>query len=473
MIKLKSIPVSFIILGLYLFLSGYFAFERILNTDNSYYFFNIVNNQSFWVAEHRYGVLPSQIPLLFLTFLKAPITILIYVYSITFALEYTVLALCCYYCLGVKEVALAIALVLITGIAYSFFHPVTETYHSLLYALLLYAVLVSKKFTSKNIFYYPLIAAASLLSLLSHPVGGVIVGFVTLFALVSKQIRPFPFIFLFAITVLATFIKVLFVSPESYDHQQYQNLFTFFNTGGEWPALYPFTFFISRLTSTYFSFGLILPVFVIICLQAKEYQVLLISLFCSLVFGIMSIFTFSKGDLDMMMEKTFMPSLFMIILPFSYLCSKQFFWSQARIQIVLIICLVMGFRQILSASSIVSKRLEVLESIAALPLPSKLIANYSDFNNALIFNNWNTGIDSYIIAGSKQHKAFTLFLTDHKESFEFDSTDTRLFLGTPFAPFWNKPLLNKTYFNLPDIGYKVYPSPWAKPEGLSLYLTIE
>lgn len=454
---IQKVPLAFYILFCYTFLSGYYAYERILNTDNSYYLFNILNTEYFWFPENRIGSFFSQIPLVLFSYCGVSLNALVYIFSLTFAFQYLAIAAVCHYFLKVKEASLTLALVLIIGVAFSFFHPVTETYHALAFAVLVYAVLASEWLQQKKYLYYFFILSASFLSIVSHPIGVFAIGFVALFSFVAKKTTLAPFLFVLFLAGLTTVLRLAFVSQNSYDVLQYDSLFANFSAGANWSTLYPVIYLVARIDSVYLSTCILIVALAVITISTKKTPILILSVLCALGFALLGILTFAKGDGDMMMEKTFMPSIFMLLLPFCYLFTTLQKTPRILFQIVILTMTILSFNQIFNASLIATKRLQVLESIAARPLHPKLIAEIDDFNEpSLHFNHWNTVVDSYIMAKCKTNKEFTLFLTADKHTFVFDSTDVDLFLGPPWKPYWKKKMLSKTYFVLPNVGYRLY-----------------
>jgi hypothetical protein len=435
---------ALLILLTYLTISIIYSYERILNVDNSYFFFQIVNNQHFWFPENRYGIFISQLPLLFFSHFSFSLATLIHVYSITFPLEYISIAIICHYYLKVKEAPLAIALCLVTGIAFSFLHPVTETYHALIFSILLYAVLVSARFSGKGTGYYFLVLIAALLALISHPIGAFSVGFVALFTLINKQIKIYPALFVLFLAGSSMILRILLVSQGSYDVQQYDNLFLSLKSLHGFGSLYPVIYLKRCSSSVYLPAILLVIVFTIMALKSRHLNILCFSLLSCVAFAVIGILTFSNGDGDMMMEKTFMPAIFMLILPFCYLYAHKNELGEIALPII-------------KACGVATTRLRTLESIANQKFATKVIASFSDFNEpALLFNHWNTSIDSYILAKCKVNTSFTLFLIDDKTRFSFDSTSTTLFLGPTWFPYWEKEMIDQTHFPLPEGTYKVY-----------------
>ncbi len=442
----------------YFICSIVFAFERILAIDNSYFFFQLLDTQNFYFPENRFGILFSQIPVILAAKAGLPMYLMVYLYSVVFPLEYFLIAWICYKFLKVKEAAFAIALSLIIGVAFSFFHPVTETYHALVFSGFLYAVLASPVWANypKMIAYISLLLVA-ILAVVSHPVGLFTVGFVAVFTYINKQVKLPMVLVLIAIILMALVFRMMQSNKESYDVQQYQNLFTNLKSFTRLTDFYPFLYIKTRLPGVYLSSIVLFIVYVYVSITSKRFVALVFSLIAFTGFTLLAMLTFLKGDADIMMEKSFMPSLFMIILPFSYLCfQKENFQNKIIVSVTLIIAII-SFVQIIKAANYPVKRLKKLEVIMEQQTYPKIIASYNDFENQdLVFNHWNTGIDSYILAKCKLQKESTIFLTDNKNTFPIDSNDRTLFLGPTWWAGWHTNTYKSNYFKLPEVPYHPY-----------------
>lgn len=448
----KKRSPAFTILIVYTLLSWYFAYERILCIDNSNFFFHIVNEETFCFPENRVGIFLSQLPLLLCAKAGISLSVLIYLYSLTFPLFYLAIAWVCSKLLKVPEAAMSIALCLITGIAFSFFHPVTETYHALIFSLLLYAILVSPviKQYPRYLFYIAILLSTAL-SLISHPVSVFMLGFIALYAYISQKADLTAAVFVLLPVIVSATLRVLFVQKGSYDQHQYSNLFGHIKSLAHITDLYPVAYLKFRLHSVYFPFILLVAVFTREMIIRKQLKLLVLSLLSALLYTILAIFTFSRGDADIMMEKTFLPGMLMIILPFCVLCFQQ---KKLLLAATLVIVFLLSFVQIFKASRPFTKRLKMLEQVVSSQPYPKMIASYSDYDESVLrFNHWNTGVDSYILAKTRLNKNATIFLTRDKHSFAFDSTDTHLFLGPEWGP--QTTAFDQVYFQLPDVPYKV------------------
>jgi hypothetical protein len=454
--KNSSAVVNYISLGIllvYAILSIAFFNERILNVDNSYSFFQIVNTKTFWCPENRWGIVFSQLPLLVAVKLHLPLWLLLLLYSVTFPLLYASVAIACIV-LKVYEAALAIALSLIIGISHSFFHPVTETYQAIIYGILAYALLVTKHFSSMYWLTFILLVVISVLSLLSHPIAVFILSFVAVFAFVTKQSTLLTTLGIILPVFGVAVIRFLYAPDSSYDNQQYDNLLESVSRFYDLFFMYPIQFLIKRIGSTYFSLLLVVIALIWLCAMNKRWVLLCLAFGCCGGFILVATLTFSKGDADIMMEKSFMPAISMLLLPFTYLCFN--YTSRWQIPILISVVSLLSFIRIIKTSQEYSKRLHLIEKIAQQTLYSKIIIPYNLVDdNAFFLNYWNTGIDSYLLTASK-HKAKTLFLMENTEGIIPYLRDSTLFLGPSWMPVFHFPNLNHFYFNMPTDVYHVY-----------------
>lgn len=450
--------LPFLILGIYSVLAFIFAYERILNVDNSNFFFHIVDEQVFFTPENRFGVFISQIPLILLAKLQFSLKILLYTYSITFPIFYAIIAAICFWILRVKEAALCIALILITGIAFGFFHPVTETYHALVYAIFLYAILVSPSFKQVNPFlYYLAIITTCSLSIISHPIAVFATGFVVVFTFFNKNTNYKTLITVFILAGFSLTYRILTSNTQSYDGQQYKNMFENMGQLFSSNSCYPVIYISNRIDSVYLGFVILFVWFIVLSIANKKSWILIYSLVSSFLFSVLTIITFLNGDADMMMEKSFMPAIFMIILPFSML----YFHSNLKLQnitlLVLLVTVFLSFRQIVFKASYFTNRLQKIEHILITQNYPKTMANFSDLNEPILeLNNWNTGIDSYILADCKLNKKATLFLYGDINKLEINNNDSTLFLGPSWWYKWDTKNFKSNYFTLPQVPYKKY-----------------
>jgi hypothetical protein len=442
---------------IYLFFCIIYTYERILNIDNSFYLFQIINKESFNFSEKRYGNWLSQLPLLIFLKLNFSLKSLVYIFSITFPCLYLLIIWLCSAVLKNSASALATMLSMITGVAYSFFHPVTETHQVLAFTCLFYAVLTSGKFENSVYSYYILSLLIELWCLFTHPIGIYTVSFVLAFAFLSTKKRRGWLLILFSIVMLMALLRIT-IFKEPYDARQYDELFKFKSLIVNFFNLYPAQYLIRKYNTIYLAPIILIITSILVSLRNKKHIEILISIGFSLFLIISSVVTYNKGDTDGMMEKSFMPAIFMFVILFAI----NFYNGSQKLlmKITLILSCFFSFRQIITASEPFEKRLAMLEDIGRYQAKNnfpKMIANYSDFDESILrFNEWSTAIDMLILSTCKTNTPVTLFLTYDKNSIDTDQTNNHLFLCLNWWPYWDNKDVNPKHFKLAYKPYKVF-----------------
>ncbi|MCX6232493.1 MAG: hypothetical protein NTZ33_13230 [Bacteroidetes bacterium] len=421
----------------------------MLNTDCSLQLFNIINSKYFFFQENRFGVWFTQIPLLTAVFLNIPLKFLIYIYSLSFPLFYLLIILINDKVFKSKEAALATILSLIFGVAFTFFHSVTETHQLLALSCLLYGLIQAKeRFTAYRfyIFFYLLV----IWCMFVHPNAIFTVFFIIGLSFLQKKINKFELISALLISFLFIIIKLFLTSKNSYDARQYDALLNFKQNLPHFFSLYSFRYLITKYSSTFLAVYLII---LIVWLRYKGFKELLFTTLCFGGFTLLTILTFAAGDCDAIMEKSYLPGFLMFIILFSQLYYQK---NTNYLYIVLILGF-FSFYQISQASKPYTKRLNLLSEIVKNnPDKSKLIASFSDFDERISrFNNWATSMDVLILTACKSDSAKTILMVDDKNNYENDTNNPSIFLYLPWDPYKNK-IINTAYFKLPDEKYTFY-----------------
>lgn len=452
----------------YLVLSFILAFERILCIDNSFFFFQIVNKETFFFPENRVGVILSQLPLLLAIKLNLSLNALVYIYSLSFIVEYVLIALVCRVLLKVKEAPLLLLLSLITGVANSFFHPVTETYHALAFATLFYSLIVSpSNLQHKRILSTFLLVLAASWSLLSHPIGIFLISFVALYSFFLKKLSLPKTALLIGVCILSVAIRFLLRNPDSYDNQQYSSLFEHLTDLLNIHNLYPFKFIVTRIKVTYLATATIFVALLFYLIRYKKFIETLLVFASVGAFCILGILTFAEGDGDIMVEKIFLPGIYMLIVPFVYaMYNEDNIFTRYLLPAITFLTIIYSFTSIIRVSQNFTTRLTRLEEVLAKQAHTKVIANYNDFPSPdqLKFNHWNTGFDALVIAQCKLKTPKTIFLTDDKISYTYNHQDSTLFLGPTWWPTWNNTEMNQRYLHLPFSNYIPFSAPQLNNE---------
>ena len=306
-------------------LSLVFAQERILNTDNSAFFFNLVNAEWPSVAEERYSAaIPQFLPYVFIKF-GASLRTILYVFSASYFVLYAMVFGLIQFVLVQTKASLALVLSLLLGVAHSFYHPVTETHQAIAWSILFYASLGS---TQPKIKVIPIAILSFVLALFSHPAAVFLLAYSLAWHIIESKSfnKPIPYIGILLLAIFSVLRSKL--NEGNYDAAQYKNLYEalanyrlFFRWNSisfliQRPQLYIWPLLLTLLSITFFW---------------KEKSWIKISglLLAVIGFTALAAATFYHGDSQMMMEKAYMPAFTMIAIA----SSAMFFGESFLIKI--------------------------------------------------------------------------------------------------------------------------------------------
>ncbi len=452
--KVKAPELFFVLITVYIVFSIVYAYERMLNTDCSYQLFQVVNFKKFFFQENRFGVIFTQIPLLIGVYLHLPMKLLLYVYSVSFPLEYLIIIWINASVFKCREAALATVLSLLIGVSSTFFHSITETHQVLAISSLLYGFLYSRGKEITGLKSHSILVGILVWALLTHPIAIFAVLFVIGFSVIQNKTDLKKAILSAGFCLLILTIKLVITPKGGYDGRVYQHLYHFRDSLHHFFALYPYQFFVSRIPTTYFSFIVIL---FLVWLKSGKYSEMIFCTCSFLAFTIVSILAFSAGDSDQMMEKSFMPGIFMFVLLFSVLYYR--IEKDVNYYALTLVLCSLTFINIANASREYRDRLNLLSGILdGMPCSSpKLIVGFSDFDqNIDRFNFWANSMDALILSkcsGDRCPK--TIFFAEDKYKCSRDTVNTDLFLYLNWNPYGMEDL-NPDYFDLPSVSYKIY-----------------
>lgn len=428
-----------------LILSWVFAQERVLNTDNSAFFFNLVNTEQVSVAEKRYSAELPQYPAYVAIKLGASLNTVLHIFSISYTLLYLVifgliLCLCKH-----KEAAVALALSLLLGVFHSFYHPVTETHQAIAWTLLCYAFLGSNlKPLLKSIG----IVLSFLLALFAHPAAVFMLAFVLVWEVVSKQNYKSWWHYVAFIGLVVFAVLRSKMNAGNYDATQYQNLFhslgnlqQFFhwNSVGfitDRPVLYAWPLLIWLAALLALAIG-------------KQWLKLALLLFGPLAILVIAAATFSNGDSQMMMEKAYMPAWTMIAIGSSFL-----FVSEGSLGLAASLYLALFFAAALIHINMAGNK----QFKPRLQAMDKVIAALNTSNQKKFWcleptapavwrsNWWATANDMLVRSTITTGKSITLYLALPEEHLEH-AKNSHAFLYTNWWRDRDIQILNKRFFS--------------------------
>jgi hypothetical protein len=436
-----------------LFLASiYFYKERIFFADSAFQFFKIINFEKINVEAFRYGAILPEFPVLLAMKLGVNLKLLTITYSASFILLYFIIFLLCVKFLKNISAGLSIVLILIICISQSFFHPVTETHQSLIFSVLLFAVLQYQFFRYSAI-QLLLAACIIVISFFAHPVAIYSLTFVVGYSAIDKKqlhsIKPYALLFLIIGFAVG---KVLLTDENSYEGKIFSELFHSPAILFDLPFAYSTKFFVTRMFKLYL-WIMILELLLIIYLGfKKEYQKLLWQLGTIAFFMLITLLTYNKGDSDMMMERAFMPLALFICVPLlneTLEADKQFRYFKL---IFLAVVISFSFNRIYLQGKVFRERTrfnqELLAKTANLP-NRKFIVESSELQKYHL-TYWSHSFETLMLSSITANiPTQTIFpANDINSVTKYTQEFTDVFLGTDFWLEWGIDNLNHKYFNL-------------------------
>ena len=436
-----------------LLFSLYFYKERILFTDSAFQFFKIINFEKINIEASRYGAILPQLPILLLVKLGLKIKFLTIAFSSSFILLYYIVFVVIVHFLKNIEAGFAILLVLTACISQSFFHPATETHQSLVFTLLLYAILQFQNFRFPFIKTFLTILVMAV-SFFTHPVAlytnVFIIGYV---AIDKKQLKSAsPYFLLFIIGVMAV-TKIMLTTADSYEGRFFAELFQSSATILNLPGTQSLKFFVARAGTLYLSVILLEVIIAAHFIRKKKYLKLIWALGIQFVFMLVTVITYNNGDATLMMERAFMPlALFAAIL-----FMHEIEYTKESIKFVkptlLILIVLFGLIRIYNQGQSFKARTEFNQNLLKKTTRfsnRKFIIKKEELDNHILAF-WSNSFETLILSAIDVNvPTQTIFLANQTEKFEkyTKQPGTQVFLGTDFWLEWSIESLNPKYFNL-------------------------
>lgn len=449
--------LSFFILFIFSIL---FFRERILFSDSAFQFFKLINYEHINIEAHRYGAILPQLPVLLAIKFGAGLKSLTIIYSLSFVLLYYLIFIICTHLLKNIQAGLAVILVLTLCVSQSFYHPVTETHQSLVYTVLLYAILEHKEFRISKIQYVLAIVLIAI-SFFAHPVALYtslfIIGYVSIDKNEIRTIKPY---ILLGVTGSLALGKVLLTNENSYEGQFFSELMKSPSLILNLPKEPGTLFFITRLKSLYLWFVILELILIVDLIYNRKFLKLIWQLAIVSGFLVITFLTYHKGDSTVLMERAFMPLALFVSIPLlkeTLAEDKNYFMPKLSILgVVILIGILRLYQQGESFKKRTEFNIELLTKTAQYS-NRKFIVQHSKLEKHVTTfwsNSFETLILSTITDGIPPQ---TIYPSDNPEALTKYTTEAgSVFLGATFWLEWNITDLNQKYFHLPtDVPYKI------------------
>jgi len=382
------------------------------------------------------------------------------IYSVSFiALYYTVFLLTIKFFRNTSA-ALSVVVVLILCISQSFFHPVTETHQSLIFSVLLFAILQYSSI--RHVLLQVLLAfLVILLSFFAHPVALYTLIFVIGYSAIDqKQLKSAkPYILLLLIVGLAI-AKVLLTDENSYEGKFFSELLKSPLLILQLPHAYSTKFLLGRIFGLYFWVMVFELSLLMVLVLKKEYIKLIWQLAITGFFLIITLLTYNKGDSDMMMERAFMPLALFVSIPLLTEILKNYNRFNTFKLIFLTGIILLSLNRIYLQGKTFRERTrfnqELLAKTSRFP-NRKFIIESSELQKHYI-TYWSYSFETLMLSSITANiPTQTIFPANNLSKLnKYTDGAKDVFLGADFWLEWGINDLNQRYFNLSqELPYKI------------------
>jgi len=448
------------------FLAIYYYLERTIFVDPACSAFKILYYQNFASEASRYvAVIPQGLPLLAI-WLHLPLKVVLCLYSMSFILLYYIIFLVITYWFRNENLALAIPLVLLMGVQYSFFWISTETHQALVYNILLVAFLYySQKMNPgflNNLIKLIIAAGILFLCFYSHPVSLFPILFILGYFMIDQKLWKKTFVYILVVFIIAiTITKVFIVPTNQYDTANFNSFLSFFEKIGQVQTSESLAFLTEKIFTLYFFSLIIFIVTSVFYIIKKQYLKLSYYLASIILFLLVIFTTFPLWYYPFIQEKNLMPLNIFLLVPFM----NEVAFSDKRLnifkQIFLILIFVVGVVNVINASSFYKERLAYIRSLIykSKKFPEKkIIIKKWDIDLNKVNVTWALPMESLLLSSLEDpNLSRSIYVDEPDKSLKqsLNLNDSLLFIC---ASWWTIDLrekrMDKQYFNLDNSPYR-------------------
>lgn len=446
--------ITFLVFGLY------FYQERLLIIDASYYSYNILHTEDFFIPHYRYiNYFNQWLPLLLMKMGVGLKGVLIG-YSLSFILFYYAIFGILAYLFKNHKAALFMVLTLVLSCRFKHFMAVTETTNTLALSFLFIGWVTRDHFLQYMHKQRELLSAFGLLLILQigHPIIFLpLLSFMAFYIVFYKKLKNRYAWLTFGLVLLAMFIRFKVMPSSGYE----QNKMEAFQKAGEiLPNLFDnWTYnHLKNYTIEHFRWGYYFYLMVLIgLLIMRRFLAALVSVATLCCFVVVVVIIYYKGESVNMLE--------------SYYTFFGYFWGFTALGLFSIVkipklirflpvalILMISFRSLFLHGSFFTERLEYIHSLteeAAKKGYSKTLYPKEKVNWSKVIVPWSASFTTLIYSTLKNpEESRTLYFYDSKELEKIDVNDEKLFLGASFnLRQFKEENIPDRYFNLKEGKY--------------------
>lgn len=457
---MKKITILFFLFLLVeLFMSVKFYKERTLYIDPAQQLFQMVNNETFEIFVHRYSQGVNQVLPLLAIWTGMSLKTVFVLYSVSFFIIFVII----YWLLAFKwkQPIAAIAFVAtLFVVRHAFVHSISETYLSVAYSALLFGWMnhyIPGEKNRKWYVYYPVMLFLFLLNYYIHPVTLFTMGAAWIWTIHSRKQWKNPHFYVLPLCMGIMFVYKLLFPGSSHEESFFSGLKKADELLPQFFSLNSVRFIKERMLRIYYIpalFYLFLAIY--LAVKKKWFEWFLFS-GIGIVFMLITVIIFHKGDSDLAMESRYMPLMYFAMLPLGiYVLQHSAGWRNLFFMVFLVFGII-SLVQIRRVVKIYTERLHYMASLTDDALrhnAPKAVLQYNDVDAGKLYVNYGVAVET-LLYSSMRGNTCTVFLTEDKNAFEYDVyTETHHFLYVPWWVYYPQKELSPKYFPLPETGYQ-------------------
>lgn len=437
--------------------------ERAIFMDSAYQLFDMINKGSIHIPAGRYTMfIPYLIPL-FAIKIGLSLKAIYIAFSISFIIIYYLIYLLSVYRLNNEAAGLSFLFVLLI-IRSTFYHALSESMLALAFATLFYAwityTLKTENKIKRNILFYGVSILLILACYYAHPISLFLVAFALGYVIIDKKLWKSPQVYVLIILALTLYFIRIKTDANSYDGKFYENLKNYRTLLPHIFDLFPSVYFKNNFSQLYIYPTLLFAILLIYYLIKKYYlKALFILVSCS-AFSAITIITFVEGGGDIPMERTFLPLIFFVGLPFAndlIFKNNNFPFFKSIVIIGFMGISLLGIYR--TGKYIFKPRIKYIDELyryASKIKAKKLVIERSNILNETLCVPWAFAEETIMYSSLfGKENTFTAYITNDLKHLEEKIKNKDLFLSTNFWEDWSILDLNFNYFKLPSETYKI------------------
>lgn len=446
-------------------LAALFYLERTVFLDPCYAIFNVLYYRDYITEAERYTAVLPQTLALGAMYLNLPLKMVLMLYSLSFILLYYIVYLIITYLFRLERIALAIPLLLVTGVKYSFYWISTETHQALVYTIFLFSFL---KWSGSlepgwRTLIIRIIAGTGIIMLgfYAHPIAFFTIIFTLAYIIIDEQSWKKPDLYLLAAAAfILALIKYLTSSSTGYEGIFFSGFGDFFTRLGNLSDSASLHFFNLKLFNIYL-FPLIIAIITLIWyILKRQYLKLAIYITALSLFLLIIFTTFNIPFRHFIQEKNIMGLNVFLLIPFLNEITPGNKQGNRLMLLFLTVMFLAGTIHVIAGSTFHTERQNYIRKLitVARELPEKkFILNENLVDQETLSVNWGLATESLILSSlDSPDSSVTIYINDAfgKLESDLDLSDTTLLICTPWFQDLSTSPLDKKYFNLDHSGYR-------------------